>query len=951
MIDTPGPVSAALEASLKHLVVQHGVVLWPDRAGTFKDFVDALLARQQAGRLAFAVVAYHGSFLELMFDLESRAGGVTRPPLLIHLPGFDEQAARGTPLLELIEVGHCFSKPLADIVAEAAAEKVPPEAIAALCARPDLTLGDADAWLAMRLAGQHAGVLGQLHGLRLPTVVDDLLRGDGPFSQLAAEPAGQAALCSYMAARAGLTDAWRDASLPSATVRAGDLAFAAASWALAVEYVHDLTDREPADERLRAMGGLPRPVVAACRELAVHLRARTDDFYRRTADETERRLATEVEQARAEDLGEIDTFRFEEEKVLAAALAALAEQQWDTAATWADLRLAGPSFWLRIEPPRQLAWELVLDVARLGQAIAAAGPRLGELYGQPRGRASPATPTTAPPSTAPTATSSAAAAPSPPPHPTSNASASASTPPATCGRLGRRLGPRLQRPLPHPRLPPAPRAAAAHAVRRGRPTTGPTRQARPCCSWSTPSASRWPQELFASFDADTGTTAHLRARLAELPDRHRGRHERARPGRHRGRPPAPDRRRQASIKGFHTGEYTRRRPRDPPADDARPRRRPRGARGSPSTRSSTAPPTRSRKAIRGANLVVVHSREIDNLGEADTAFVSLACLRRPCSTACAPPGTLLPRGRVRRFVITADHGFLLLDDPTRVRPTAARSTRASAVFARPGRRVDHSGEVRVPLADLAYDEHIAPARHARGDRQVFDTSQRPSFVHGGNSPAGARDPGAHPQSTAAAGGGSLAVYRVTVVAPRGHQRHALPQAEGRARRPGRARLRRPHRARARAARPPRPPTSPSSCSRPAAAPASTAPRDAQHIFESLRKGLVPERGIEAFAVGIERQRGRAAPPARARRRGEGTIKFLRGGYGCGKTFMARLALLDAQAKGFASSFVVVSDNDLRFHRFDDVYRKVMTELGTASCPRGALGDILDRWIGRHRGPP
>ncbi len=51
--------------------------------------------------------------------------------------------------------------------------------------------------------------------------------------------------------------------------------------------------------------------------------------------------------------------------------------------------------------------------------------------------------------------------------------------------------------------------------------------------------------------------------------------------------------------------------------------------------------------------------------------------------------------------------------------------------------------------------------------------------------------------------------------------------------------------------------------------------------------------------------------------------------------MARLALLDAQERGFATSFVVVSDNDLQFHRFDDVYRKVMTELGTASCPRGA----------------
>jgi hypothetical protein len=123
-------------------------------------------------------------------------------------------------------------------------------------------------------------------------------------------------------------------------------------------------------------------------------------------------------------------------------------------------------------------------------------------------------------------------------------------------------------------------------------------------------------------------------------------------------------------------------------------------------------------------------------------------------------------------------------------------------------------------------------------------------------------------------------------------------------------------------------------------------RDLDHIFESLRKGLVPERGIDAFAVGIEKQRGELHRQLDFARNGEGTIKFLRGGYGCGKTFMARLALLDAQERNFATSFVVVSDNDLRFHRFDDVYRKVMTELGTASCPRGALGDILDRWIGR-----
>ena len=123
-------------------------------------------------------------------------------------------------------------------------------------------------------------------------------------------------------------------------------------------------------------------------------------------------------------------------------------------------------------------------------------------------------------------------------------------------------------------------------------------------------------------------------------------------------------------------------------------------------------------------------------------------------------------------------------------------------------------------------------------------------------------------------------------------------------------------------------------------------RDVNHIFESLRKGLVPERGIDAFAEGTERPRGELRRQLDLAKSGEGTIKFLRGGYGCGKTFMSRVAVLDAQGENFATSFVVVSDNDLHFHRFDDVYRKVMTELGTASCPRGALGDILDRWIGR-----
>lgn len=123
-------------------------------------------------------------------------------------------------------------------------------------------------------------------------------------------------------------------------------------------------------------------------------------------------------------------------------------------------------------------------------------------------------------------------------------------------------------------------------------------------------------------------------------------------------------------------------------------------------------------------------------------------------------------------------------------------------------------------------------------------------------------------------------------------------------------------------------------------------RDTEHIFERLRSGVVPQRGLDTFAVGVEKPRNELHRQLQIAESGEGAFKFLRGGYGCGKTFMSRLVLNDALARNFAASFVVVSDNDLHFYKFDDVYRKVMQELSTAYCERAALGDILDRWIGK-----
>lgn len=122
--------------------------------------------------------------------------------------------------------------------------------------------------------------------------------------------------------------------------------------------------------------------------------------------------------------------------------------------------------------------------------------------------------------------------------------------------------------------------------------------------------------------------------------------------------------------------------------------------------------------------------------------------------------------------------------------------------------------------------------------------------------------------------------------------------------------------------------------------------ETEHIFERLRSGTVPERGLDKFAVGIDK------PLCEIRRQldlaasGEGVFKFLRGGYGCGKTFMSQYTLLEALERNFAVSFVVVSPNDTQFHKFDEVYHKIVSGMRTPMALSGALEDAVDRWISR-----
>jgi hypothetical protein len=88
---------------------------------------------------------------------------------------------------------------------------------------------------------------------------------------------------------------------------------------------------------------------------------------------------------------------------------------------------------------------------------------------------------------------------------------------------------------------------------------------------------------------------------------------------------------------------------------------------------------------------------------------------------------------VRRFVITADHGFLLLGGAVGAVQSHGRKIDPKRRYVFSSVAADHRGEVRVSLADLGYEGASGYLMFPE-TTALFDTGQRTGgFAHGGNS--------------------------------------------------------------------------------------------------------------------------------------------------------------------------------------------------------------------------
>jgi len=121
------------------------------------------------------------------------------------------------------------------------------------------------------------------------------------------------------------------------------------------------------------------------------------------------------------------------------------------------------------------------------------------------------------------------------------------------------------------------------------------------------------------------------------------------------------------------------------------------------------------------------------------------------------------------------------------------------------------------------------------------------------------------------------------------------------------------------------------------------PQRRQEIVDALRRGTVPQRGLDAFAVGLDRLTPTIEEELRAVAGGGAQFKAVRGDYGSGKTFFARWLTERAKAVGFATSEVQISETETPLHRLETVYRRLVERLATADVQQGALRTVLERW--------
>ncbi|MEV0132592.1 BREX system ATP-binding protein BrxD [Dactylosporangium sp. NPDC050688] len=118
----------------------------------------------------------------------------------------------------------------------------------------------------------------------------------------------------------------------------------------------------------------------------------------------------------------------------------------------------------------------------------------------------------------------------------------------------------------------------------------------------------------------------------------------------------------------------------------------------------------------------------------------------------------------------------------------------------------------------------------------------------------------------------------------------------------------------------------------------------RQVIDALRRGAVPETGLDLLAVGLDRFSGSVEEDLNVAAGGGAVFKAVRGEYGAGKTFFARWLADRARRANFATAEVQISETETPLHKLETVYRRLTERLTTSAFPPSALRPVVDSWF-------
>ncbi|MDQ3432746.1 MAG: DUF2791 family P-loop domain-containing protein, partial [Actinomycetota bacterium] len=117
------------------------------------------------------------------------------------------------------------------------------------------------------------------------------------------------------------------------------------------------------------------------------------------------------------------------------------------------------------------------------------------------------------------------------------------------------------------------------------------------------------------------------------------------------------------------------------------------------------------------------------------------------------------------------------------------------------------------------------------------------------------------------------------------------------------------------------------------------PRRRQDVIGALRRGTVPQQGLDLMAVGLGRFEAAIDEELATVAGGGAQFKAVRGEYGSGKTFFTRWLGERARSEGFAVAGIQISETETPLHKLETVYRRV-----TESMIAPSFRDVVDGWF-------